>query len=330
MERTRLTALAVWLFLSAVESQPLTILVDESLINAAVGQPVLLSVRPSVRVRSGNWKHNGTDVGVWIITNPDINNVYTGRVELLFPNASLLLKSVSVSDSGVYIVIMNSFSNTAATARMDLFVFEPISSVYITSTGSNPVRENDTVWLTCNVLGNYNQRIWSFNGTDVESNERIIFSSENATLMILGVNARNSGEYQCIARNPVSEKASEPYFLHISRSDQSFVETCNSNKWEAAVAVLGVISVTALITVGVLVLKLQKIAQKEMSESYTLATVCGGLSQMPTYESFMPSVNDERECRNQDQSDSNYMILLTMDKIYQSQSQLNVPASMQT
>ncbi|XP_067874560.1 carcinoembryonic antigen-related cell adhesion molecule 6-like isoform X2 [Heterodontus francisci] len=260
MERTRLTALAVWLFLSAVESQPLTILVDESLINAAVGQPVLLSVRPSVRVRSGTWKHNGTDVGVWIITNPDINNVYTGRVELLFPNASLLLKSVSVSDSGVYIVIMNSFSNTAATARMDLFVFEPISSVYITSNGSNPVRENDTVWLTCNVLGNYNQRIWSFNGTDVESNERIIFSSENATLMILGVNARNSGEYQCIARNPVSEKASEPYFLHIS-------------------------------------------------QSYTLATVCGGLSQMPTYESFMPSVNDERECRNQDQSDSNYMSL---------------------
>ncbi|XP_072325134.1 uncharacterized protein [Scyliorhinus torazame] len=237
MERVCLAALAIRLFLPAVECQDLTISVSESLVNAAVEDPVLLSVRPSIKVRSGSWKHNGMDVILWIGTTVDINNQYVGRVELAH-NFSLLLKSVTVGDSGEYIVTMNSHSDAESKARIHLVVFEPISSVHITSNDSNTVRENASVCLTCHVVGNWTEIIWSFNGSVVDSNERIILASENSTLTIIGVNAVNVGEYQCVARSPVGEKASELYSLHIgTTSDQ---EDLNDGmlKWAIILAVL--------------------------------------------------------------------------------------------
>ncbi|XP_072325139.1 cell adhesion molecule CEACAM1-like isoform X3 [Scyliorhinus torazame] len=216
MERVRLTALALWLFLPAVECQDLTISVSESLVNAAVEDPVLLSVRPSIKVRSGSWKHNGMDVTLWIGTTVDINNQYVGRVELAH-NFSLLFKSVTVGDSGEYIVTMSSHSDAERKARIHLVVFEPIFTVHITSNNSNTVRENASVCLTCHVVGDWTKIIWSFNGSVVSSNERIILASENSTLTIIGVNAINVGEYQCVARSPVGEKASKLYSLHIGR-----------------------------------------------------------------------------------------------------------------
>uniref|UniRef100_UPI00398E5017 cell adhesion molecule CEACAM6-like n=1 Tax=Pristiophorus japonicus TaxID=55135 RepID=UPI00398E5017 len=202
-------------FEHAVESQSFHIEVEQSLINATVGRPVLLSVMPSVNVTSGTWKRNGERLALWLGTTTDISLNYRERMEVLFPNASLLLKAVSFSDNGEYTVNMISFRGRAATARVDLRVFEPISSAYITSNVSNPVRENDSVCLTCIVVGNCTRRVWSFNGAVVESSERIILSSGNVTLTIIGVHRRHSGEYQCRVSSPVSEAASEPYFLHI-------------------------------------------------------------------------------------------------------------------
>ncbi|XP_038669428.1 carcinoembryonic antigen-related cell adhesion molecule 1-like isoform X2 [Scyliorhinus canicula] len=306
MERVRLTALAIWLFLPAVECQDLTISVNESLVNAAVEDLVLLSVRPSIQVKRGNWKHNGMDVVRWIGTTVDINYQYTDRVELVH-NVSLRLKSVTVSDSGEYIVTMNPYSGAEGKARIHLVVFEPISTVYITSNDSNTVRENASVCLTCHVVGNWTKIIWSFNGNVVNSNERKILASGNSTLTIISVNAINVGEYQCVARSPVSEKASELYSLHIGKAD---AESCNIDKWIVAVAVLGVISVAALVAVGVLVFKMQSMALKETPGHFTLPTVSGSLSAMPAYENCMLSVNKEQKCGNEDQNDSSYMALL--------------------
>ncbi|XP_078389627.1 uncharacterized protein LOC144671548 [Cetorhinus maximus] len=222
MERIRLSTLTVWTFLLAVESQNLTISVSEGPVHAAAGDPVTLSARPSVEVRSGSWRHNGRDVLIWIGSTVDITGHYTGQAELVH-NVSLLLKRVTVSHSGEYIVTMTTFSNTAASARINLLVFEPISSVYITSNVSNPVRENGSVCLTCNVVGDCTGIIWSFNGSVVPSNERILPSSENVTLTIIGVEVYHTGEYQCTAHSPVGVKASEPYFLQIAgTSDQGY------------------------------------------------------------------------------------------------------------
>ncbi|GCC19271.1 hypothetical protein chiPu_0021020 [Chiloscyllium punctatum] len=221
MERARLTAITVWSLLSLVDSEALTISVSKRLINAAVGDPVLLSVRPSERVRSGSWKHNGSDVLVWINKAADINNIYRGRVEFLQSNGSLLLKSVTASDSGEYSVTMNSFGDAVANATIILSVFEPISSVSIISNVSNTVKENDTVSLRCHVMGDWTEISWLFNGSLVNSKGRTTFSSGNAMLMIIHVDTSNTGNYRCIARSPVSEKASEPYSLSLENQTSS-------------------------------------------------------------------------------------------------------------
>ncbi|XP_043539150.1 uncharacterized protein LOC122544179 isoform X2 [Chiloscyllium plagiosum] len=221
MERARLTAITVWSLLSLVDSEALTISVSERRINAAIRDPVLLSVRPSERVRSGSWKHNGSDVLLWINTTADINNVYTGRVEFLQSNSSLLLKSVTASDNGEYCVTMNAFVDAVANTTIILSVFEPISSVSIISNVSNTVKENDTVSLRCHVLGDWTEIVWLFNGSLVNSKGKTIFSSGNAMLTIIHVDTSNTGNYRCIARSPVSEKASEPYSLSLDNHTSS-------------------------------------------------------------------------------------------------------------
>ncbi|XP_043539161.1 carcinoembryonic antigen-related cell adhesion molecule 1-like isoform X2 [Chiloscyllium plagiosum] len=303
MERARLTAITVWSLLSLVDSEALTISVSERLINAAVGDPVLLSVRPSEKVRSGSWKHNGSDVLVWINTTANINNVYLGRVEFLQSNSSLLLKSATASDNGEYCVTMNSFGDAVVNTTIILSVFEPISSVSIISNISNTVKENDTVSLRCHVLGDWTEIVWLFNGSLVNSKGKTTFCSGNAMLMIIHVDTSNIGNYRCIVRSPVSEKASEPYSLKLNMTTTQS-DSYSSHEWKAAVVVLAVISITELMGIAVLLFKVRKMSHSE-TQRYILPTVSGTISA-PTYENFLPSVNDEKECGNQDQSNSNY------------------------
>ncbi|XP_043539164.1 carcinoembryonic antigen-related cell adhesion molecule 1-like isoform X5 [Chiloscyllium plagiosum] len=290
MERARLTAITVWSLLSLVDSEALTISVSERLINAAVGDPVLLSVRPSEKVRSGSWKHNGSDVLVWINTTANINNVYLGRVEFLQSNSSLLLKSATASDNGEYCVTMNSFGDAVVNTTIILSVFEPISSVSIISNISNTVKENDTVSLRCHVLGDWTEIVWLFNGSLVNSKGKTTFCSGNAMLMIIHVDTSNIGNYRCIVRSPVSEKASEPYSLKLNMTTTQS-DSYSSHEWKAAVVVLAVISITELMGIAVLLFKVRKMSHSE-TQRYILPTVSGTISA-PTYENFLPSVNDE-------------------------------------
>ncbi|XP_048379897.1 carcinoembryonic antigen-related cell adhesion molecule 15-like isoform X2 [Stegostoma tigrinum] len=304
MERARLTTLAVCSLLSVVDSEALTISVSERLIHAAVGNPVILSVRPSEKVRSGTWKHNGSDVLAWIGETSDINILYSGRVEFLHSNNSLLLKSVTASDSGEYSVTMNAFTGHSAEAAMSLLVIEPISSVSITSDVSEAVKENDTVILTCHVLGSWTEITWIFNECLVNSNGKIKLSSENATLMIINVHTSHIGIYKCIARSLVSEKESEPYFLTLDTFTQSDNGSCN--EWKIAIVVLAVTSITELVAIAVLFFKIQK-ASRTQTGRYILQTVSGTMSS-PTYENFMPSINDEKERGDQNQTNSPYTL----------------------
>ncbi|XP_051901301.1 uncharacterized protein LOC127587148 [Pristis pectinata] len=83
-----------------------TIHVERSQINVAVGDDALLSVRPSAKVRSGYWHFGEQAIAVWNADGNDYVNGYQSQSRL-FPNGSLLLNSVKVSDSGTYRVHMN-------------------------------------------------------------------------------------------------------------------------------------------------------------------------------------------------------------------------------
>jgi len=86
------------------------------------GGNAFFSVKPSAAVKSGSWIFKGKAVVQWIGETFGVPNDYTGRVELFFPNGSLLLKSVTDSDSGDYTVTMSSVSGSETTATISLHV----------------------------------------------------------------------------------------------------------------------------------------------------------------------------------------------------------------
>ncbi|XP_041032829.1 carcinoembryonic antigen-related cell adhesion molecule 4-like [Carcharodon carcharias] len=124
MIRPLLTAVALCLLMNEAEPQGFTILTENSRINVTVGGNALFSVKPSAAVRAGYWDFRGENVGRWIRTTVDFVNEYTTRAEIFLPNGSLLLKSVTVSDSGDYTVNMTPVNGIEAAATVSLHVLE--------------------------------------------------------------------------------------------------------------------------------------------------------------------------------------------------------------
>ncbi|XP_072893218.1 V-set and transmembrane domain-containing protein 5-like [Hemitrygon akajei] len=113
-------ALVLCLHITAGESQQFTIIVEHSQINVTAEADALFSVRPSSNVKNGNWVFTKKTVAQWIGQTGSLSNEYTSRAELFTSNGSLLLKSVSMSDSGEYRVTMvpNSGSMTSETVTL--------------------------------------------------------------------------------------------------------------------------------------------------------------------------------------------------------------------
>ncbi|XP_051901304.1 carcinoembryonic antigen-related cell adhesion molecule 5-like [Pristis pectinata] len=209
-----LTALALCLFISAGESQVLTIHAEHSRINVTDGGNALFSVRPSAEVTSGNWAVDGKLVLQWINANVVYGSGYQSRAELFSSNGSLLLRSVNMSDSGEYIVNMISKSGSSASATVNLLVLEPVSKPVVTSNDTNPVEYNDTVSLTCTAKGTDVSYLWFMNNKTVSPGGRITLSSNNSTLTISGV-LRSDEEFTCEACNLVNRNTSDPFLLNV-------------------------------------------------------------------------------------------------------------------
>ncbi|XP_062895398.1 carcinoembryonic antigen-related cell adhesion molecule 5-like [Mobula hypostoma] len=196
------------------ESQQFTITVENSQINVPVGGDALFSVRPSSKVRSGDWSINGSLVVWWIDQTVSVDNVYTSRAELFTSNGSLLLKSVNVRDSGEYRVNMIPVSGSQSSATITLRVIaftEPVTGVTVVSNDSTPLENLDTIVLSCDASGTVQTRTWFKDNQPIQENGRIFTSPDKAKLTIVSVNRNDAGTYKCIASNSFSSGAGETY-----------------------------------------------------------------------------------------------------------------------
>ncbi|XP_062895380.1 carcinoembryonic antigen-related cell adhesion molecule 5-like isoform X1 [Mobula hypostoma] len=207
-------ALVLCLCITAGESQQFTITVEHSQINVPVGSDALFSVRPSSKVRSGDWSVNGTLVVRWVDQTVSVDNEYTSRAELFTSNGSLLLKSVNVRDSGEYRVNMvpvsGSQSSATITLRVSAFT-EPVTGVTVVSNDSTPLENLDTIVLSCDASGTVQTRTWFKDNQPIQENGRIFTSPDKAKLTIVSVNRNDAGTYKCIASNSFSSGAGETY-----------------------------------------------------------------------------------------------------------------------
>ncbi|XP_051901303.1 neural cell adhesion molecule 2-like [Pristis pectinata] len=208
-----LTALALYLFIFAGESQTFTIHVDHSQIHVADGGSAFFSVRPSAEVTGGSWTFVKKTVARWISETVSYGNGYNSRAELFTSNWSLLLRSVKMSDTGRYQVNMLRKSGSKASATITLQVLEPVSKPKITSNATSLREKNDTVKLTCFATGTAVSYLW-LEDNIIIAGGRFELGADNSTLTISGVLRTDRG-FICRAYNLISRRTSDPFNLNV-------------------------------------------------------------------------------------------------------------------
>ncbi|KAA0703160.1 Carcinoembryonic antigen-related cell adhesion molecule 5 [Triplophysa tibetana] len=142
---------------------------------------------------------------------------------------SWFFRGSKMSDSSVYVIsnltmnsggqytcmAYNNITRISSNATVDLTVFNPISSVTLNFNNQQPVL-NQTFTLSCNVNGDFSSIEWTKNSMHMLPNNRTTLSSNNSTLTFNTVALSDGGQYQCAARNPVSNMTSVAYNLTVN------------------------------------------------------------------------------------------------------------------
>ncbi|KAJ7408565.1 HEPACAM family member 2 [Willisornis vidua] len=142
---------------------------------------------------------------------PDLE--YQHKFTLIPPNASLMINPLRISDEGNYIVKVNIRGNRtiAASRKIQVAVDVPVTKPTVhTEPASGVVEYVGNITLKCTVgKGTRIAYQWMKNGKRLHAGPNYIFSSNNATLLIVPVVKEDIGNYSCLVSNPVSAMESE-------------------------------------------------------------------------------------------------------------------------
>ncbi|XP_031817525.1 carcinoembryonic antigen-related cell adhesion molecule 21-like [Sarcophilus harrisii] len=150
------------------------------------------------------------------ITDPNEIAVYTvenreqdpGDIwKKVFPNGSLLIPDLTLSDSDDYIVVIVN-SKCSIVAQGHLAVYERTSKPNLTANRTNII-ENGTLAFTCVTEQAGMDILWFFDEKPLILNEKMKLSVNNQILTILSVKREDARFYQCEIRNPISSSRSD-------------------------------------------------------------------------------------------------------------------------
>ncbi|XP_075047042.1 cell adhesion molecule CEACAM8-like isoform X4 [Mixophyes fleayi] len=183
-----------------------------------IGRSVTLSVTGITgRVHSFIWyKGPNTNAEHLILTyipgdsSETINgSLYFSRARP-FPNGSLLISDLHITDSGNYIVKVQ--TDKPEDIFVTLTVYERVSKPKVTAPTFLP-KENVSLTLTCDT-SNAERILWSRGSVRLPSGH--ILSADNRTVTLHNVTRADSGDYRCEAENPISKSISDPYTVTVS------------------------------------------------------------------------------------------------------------------
>ncbi|XP_042279318.1 hemicentin-1-like [Thunnus maccoyii] len=118
--------------------------------------------------------------------------------------------------SGTYTCMANNhITGQNSSDTKTLTVFEPIKDVKI-ETSMNPAIEGRSYKLTCNVTGPAEHVDWMKNGKPLHADNRTVFYMDNKTVSFKPLERDDTGDYQCMAINPVENMTSETYMLLVN------------------------------------------------------------------------------------------------------------------
>ncbi|XP_054567105.1 carcinoembryonic antigen-related cell adhesion molecule 21-like [Eptesicus fuscus] len=137
---------------------------------------------------------------------------YSGRAKINF-DGSLQLKKVTLTDTGIYTVIVQLPDSKQEIGFGRLDVYKPVSVPSLLASKTTVMEHKDSVVLTC-----YTNAVsiqWFLNGMNLQLTERMKLSWENKILTIDPVRREDAGNYQCEASNPISSAKSVPLTLSL-------------------------------------------------------------------------------------------------------------------
>ncbi|XP_074073580.1 cell adhesion molecule CEACAM20 [Macrotis lagotis] len=141
--------------------------------------------------------------------NVTIGSVFSNH-EFQPSTGSLLIRTVKLTDSGDYTILVNSQSNGLKTATGSFQVYAKLTKPNIMVVPGNYIIEfQSPVEFICNP-SQVNVRIrWFLNDTDLPLSLQWSLSMDNKTLTFQNVSRRNSGYYHCEVQNPVDSQKSD-------------------------------------------------------------------------------------------------------------------------
>ncbi|XP_046702296.1 carcinoembryonic antigen-related cell adhesion molecule 5-like isoform X2 [Silurus meridionalis] len=139
-----------------------------------------------------------------LITGPEtVNPIYSGRVFLNSSSGELELKKLTLADSGEYTLVLTFESGLGFQDNTLLQVFEPVFNISIRGPEGNLI-ENSSVNFTCEGNGTISTTLWKKGMEILNSSSSITFLDDNRTVVFSPLLRSDSGNYQCVMNNPIS------------------------------------------------------------------------------------------------------------------------------
>ncbi|XP_028436554.1 carcinoembryonic antigen-related cell adhesion molecule 5 [Perca flavescens] len=192
---------------------------------AVVGTSVTLSLSPSTTLKSGSWAVGESLILTWMGDQQAVFPSYSGRASVNILTGALNLSSVTVADSGVYVV---QSSDIQLKANASITVLEPISNVTLRANQTELMEFNSSAVATCSVSsGSSLSFLWMNGSSEVTASNRVRLTDRNSTLTIVNVTRYDQGPFRCCVSNPVSNGTSNPVNFTISYGPDNMALTVN-------------------------------------------------------------------------------------------------------
>ncbi|XP_054637547.1 carcinoembryonic antigen-related cell adhesion molecule 1-like isoform X2 [Dunckerocampus dactyliophorus] len=196
--------------------------VQPSVNPVAVGDTLTLSLSPATALRGGSWAVGDSLIVTWLGNQQAVFPNHTGRASVDVLTAALTLTSVTLEDSGVYVL---QSGDPPLKANTTITVLEPVSNITLGVNQTNLMELSSAVVTCFASSGSSPSFLWLNGSSEVVSNERVVLTDENATLSIVSVTRHDRGPFRCFVFNPVSNGTSDSLTFTITYGPDNMVLT---------------------------------------------------------------------------------------------------------
>uniref|UniRef100_A0A3B4WCP8 Ig-like domain-containing protein n=1 Tax=Seriola lalandi dorsalis TaxID=1841481 RepID=A0A3B4WCP8_SERLL len=197
--------------------------VEPSINPAVVGDTVTLFLSPPASLKSGSWALGESLILTWLGEQQAVFPSHNGRALVNILTGALTLSSVTVADSGVY-VVQSSDPQLRASASITVLgktnTHEPISNITLKANQADLMEFNSSAVATCSVSsGSSLSFLWLNGSSEVTASDRVQLTDGNSTLTIVSVTRYDQGPFRCHVFNAVSNGTSAPVNFTINGPD---------------------------------------------------------------------------------------------------------------